>query len=468
MNDRQLDTLLRAYFAGTIGREELVLLDRILRETEAARERFEELAGHEVDLRDVVVERLAPRRMARSRFSARLRLWAPLAAAASLLAVLGWWAFRGAPDGVRMATGAGFKIETIVGAVSARRGPSEAPVALRAGETVRQGTTIETGRGQSLALVCAANRLRIELAQDSQWIWPEQPDETEVLFRLPRGRLTASATPAAAGPGLRFRTSQADIRVTGTQLDILAGDNETRVDVAAGRVDVKTVAATTWSAVTTGQTALLSGTEEQGALALLGDILFEDTFGQGLGQWMLQEEREEDILRTVEGNEPMAKAVRIVEDRFQGRAGPFLEISGLAAKDRTFNLRTKQSFPMENLAMEIEFAGADALANSFFRAGCAVQTPIEVEAPRTEVLFEEPFRMRMNRWYVRRGAYRPSVDEQRRLVIHTENYQDGRRVFAHRSDHGTAAEKAFHAHITVRNMTLRVNRVTVRHLLAME
>ncbi len=464
MTSVQLDSLILAYFSGSVGEAELARLDQVLKADESARERFARLAGQEIDLRDVVVERLAPLRMARRRMVARLRLWAPLAAAASLMAILGWWALRGGPDtglAPAMAAVTELRVEQTTGAT--RTDSERTQQTLRIGDLVRPGTTVETAAGQSLALVGRDGMTRLDLAAGTRLEW-HSADTTSTTLHLARGELAARIGLQTPGHAWLFGTPHADIRVVGTQLRMLTESDQTRVDVDDGRVEVKPGSATTWVPVAAGQTAILSGTEEKGTLALLGEILFEDTFENRWDQWDMEVVVRDDIVAPVPADDPLRQTVRTVEMNRDGTRITCLEVDGLAAKGQNLNLVTRQRFPMRGLVMEVEYIGLAFESDNEFTVGCAVNVPLEIE-PVTKVLFMEPALMRRKRWHTRRGEYRPSVNERGGLDILSKNYLDGRYIFAHRISYESAADKQFHLFVKVRNSRMRIARITVRRLL---
>jgi ferric-dicitrate binding protein FerR (iron transport regulator) len=154
-------------------------------------------------------------------------------AAATLIAAACWFGLRAVPNDTL-----GF-ISQASGRVSVfRAGTSEAHVIglkfTSASEPVRVGDRLQTDRfGTALVELNDHSRLSIEPGSNCEF-----GVDRGVSVSMPTGRLAARVAPQRKGESLSILTSHARVGVLGTELEVLARNDQSEVAVLEGRVSV--------------------------------------------------------------------------------------------------------------------------------------------------------------------------------------------------------------------------------------
>jgi hypothetical protein len=174
------------------------------------------------------------------------RRWFVLAAAASLLALLGgWWGAAGRQwlrvDGVR-------------GECALLSGSGRRPLA--ASDRIRAGATVVAGTQGGVTLTCRheATTLRLEADTVLQIV---SNGRSGLHARLTQGRLHASVAKQKRGRSLVIDTQDSHVRVVGTEFDLGASDFGTRLDVTEGVVEIQGAQANAASSVGAGGFAVV-------------------------------------------------------------------------------------------------------------------------------------------------------------------------------------------------------------------
>ncbi len=133
------------------------------------------------------------------------------------------------------------KVTVAVGEVTVVAKAGEAPMAVKAGDTVAVGGTIKTGAGARVVVVMTA-RSAIRIGENSE-VLLEAVDETalpkKVMIDLKDGSLSALLKPEAAGElDFRVRTPSGVAAARGTFFAVAVKDGKGFAQVKEGRVDV--------------------------------------------------------------------------------------------------------------------------------------------------------------------------------------------------------------------------------------
>ncbi|MBN1672522.1 MAG: FecR domain-containing protein [Kiritimatiellae bacterium] len=283
------ETLFEKYVHEELSGEEAAALAGLLRQDDAARRRFVELAKEwrlfaDVSRQLLTAARLgqeatpaarravrpavrAPRAARPRRFgtgiparpAARPRAWTITALAAAVLIGLGLL-FRGRLDTVRLGRPPAVvaELREVAGEVYVRRAETER--AVQTGYRLRAGETVRTGATAARADALFPDGTRLALAADTRVsVAAGEPEAGRATreVELAQGRMAADV--AHAGVGLfTFTTPHARVHVTGTRFVLRTDRQSTRVDLEAGRLRVVCRG--------TGQTAHLTA----GRYAVLG------------------------------------------------------------------------------------------------------------------------------------------------------------------------------------------------------
>jgi ferric-dicitrate binding protein FerR (iron transport regulator) len=164
------------------------------------------------------------------------RTWATAAIAATVvMAVIGLtWLGLQEPGDDSLGT-----VADVVGQIGLTRG-DDAQIWMGSEEhaqnpwQLRPGDRVQTDRTSSAALKLS-DRTEIHMHPETQLVLTAGRG---VTVRLSLGRVAARVTPQRPEQALTFVTSQAEVRVLGTELELLAAATRTEVAVAKGRVRV--------------------------------------------------------------------------------------------------------------------------------------------------------------------------------------------------------------------------------------
>lgn len=135
---------------------------------------------------------------------------------------------RGVLVAVLAPEGAGVEVRGAGGTTTAARGTQPVPL--------EPGATLVTGP-RSMALVTLADGSTVTLDRDTSLAFD---DRDENLLRVAAGQILADVIPRGEGrPRLRLELPTGSVSVLGTKFQVRASEDEARVDVARGTVEVR-------------------------------------------------------------------------------------------------------------------------------------------------------------------------------------------------------------------------------------
>ena len=197
------------------------------------------------------------------RFAIRFAGWAAVAASTLVVMVVSSFVWFGREPRQDEQLGT---LTVAVGTVGITRGDGP-PIWISSAErrespwSLESGDRIQTERASSATLTLpdqTAIRLHPESKLGLNW-GSELTGETGLAVRLLMGRVEATVTPRRAERALKFVTSLTEVRVLGTELEVLADGDRTEVAVHEGRVRVTRL--TDGSSADIGGSQFLSVTE---------------------------------------------------------------------------------------------------------------------------------------------------------------------------------------------------------------
>ncbi len=340
-----LDKLIWAYLDGDANRDQVEQLETILRDDAAARTEFFRAASLDYELTRVFAVRLSEEspsaegaatnvwiagdhslapthgvlempRPGRSR-RRRVFLWGSAAAAAGLVITLGVWRFA-LPHGVGSDDTTGTVVE-MRGTVNMER----TAIRAREGDALRVGDGMVVG-DDGLCRFRYADGSVIVVHSNSVFRLIEGVTPSAKSVFLEKGMLMADARKQRDDARMTFKTPHASATIVGTQLSLTAGDMGTALNVISGAVEFagagkrEMVASGESATVRDGVLLKFTAKGVAGATTAIredGQVLFRDSFGNGLTNWMLYTRRGNGGTRpTTEEDCPDIRIVRSDRD----------------------------------------------------------------------------------------------------------------------------------------------------------
>ncbi|MBA4386697.1 MAG: hypothetical protein C0404_01880 [Verrucomicrobia bacterium] len=167
---------------------------------------------------------------------------------------------------------------------------------LKAGDELREGMRIETGRDGMLKLAYVGEATILELTGGSAL---EFVDSTSCVLHA--GRVNATvANRAGKKPPFAIATPQARATVLGTKISLRTDNQASRLDVREGVVEFARLSDGASVKVAAGQLALAGGqyalkAYPAGTKYVDADVLFRDDFSNGLGNWLISGDGGKDV-----------------------------------------------------------------------------------------------------------------------------------------------------------------------------
>ncbi len=271
MGRQDLDGLICSYFAGSMSTDDEGVLWQMLRADNEASDRFVEFCELESALVAALPSSaLSPAGQTPTAVEpaqpdaprSRSRLFAVIAAAASIVVVLGLLAtFRSGktplpgtvrlPRGALLATAVEVKGKVLV----TSKGQT---TALQPGHMVGPGDRVIT-RKRAATRLLYADRTTLSLGENARLQLAARSKAKNL--RIFAGHLRAIVTSQPPGCPMLVRTNQGRVRVLGTTLRVAAGPGATLVETIRGRVNVALSATDTPTSVRAGQYLLLRSTD---------------------------------------------------------------------------------------------------------------------------------------------------------------------------------------------------------------
>lgn len=364
-----LDKLIWAYLDGDANRDQVEQLETILRDDAAARTEFFRAASLDYELTRVFAVRLSEEspsaegaatnvwiagdhslapthgvlempRPGRSR-RRRVFLWGSAAAAAGLVITLGVWRFA-LPHGVGSDDTTGTVVE-MRGTVNMER----TAIRAREGDALRVGDGMVVG-DDGLCRFRYADGSVIVVHSNSVFRLIEGVTPSAKSVFLEKGMLMADARKQRDDARMTFKTPHASATIVGTQLSLTAGDMGTALNVISGAVEFagagkrEMVASGESATVRDGVLLKFTAKGVAGATTAIredGQVLFRDSFGNGLTNWMLYTRRGNGGTRpTTEEDCPDIRIVRADRD---GASISAVELVGRAPDGTRVGIVTK-------------------------------------------------------------------------------------------------------------------------------
>jgi hypothetical protein len=161
-------------------------------------------------------------------------IWAPFAAGAAALAILGAWSYFLVPPPAPPRVLA--RLEASTGEISLS-GVGPAKRSIHVGESLDPGQTLESIGPESSAVLVYPDHTRLELGGGTSLrILPDPRSPQGKTLELLRGFLRSTVSRQPKELPLLIQARWAEVRVLGTKFDLHAEAESTRLDVTEGRV----------------------------------------------------------------------------------------------------------------------------------------------------------------------------------------------------------------------------------------
>ncbi len=200
------------------------------------------------------VPQTVPQTQPRLRRAVRLTWAATAVVFLALASWLVWWRSADMPPKQIVDVADSSQVLSVIGQVAVVRG-SHMPVWLdatsirRRSQRLRRGDRVQTGRS-SRAILTLADKTEIRLRPETELIlFPDSHGR----INLVSGSISARVTPQSSQQPLTFITQDSEVRVLGTELEILSAAGRSEVAVTEGRVLVTRRSDGSSSEVSAGQ-----------------------------------------------------------------------------------------------------------------------------------------------------------------------------------------------------------------------
>jgi len=420
-----------------------------------------------------------PRRGSRSRIRFPWAIGMAVAAGIALVVLVGVATWNAEPTSPSLGT------RSVIGAVVELRGEVTIREKLvKVGDVVRVGDWVETRADGDVVLAWVGERTRVELRENSEC----RMRNAEVL-ELRKGRLMAHVEKRSElrVPSVPFVVEMpyARAEVKGTSFLLLVAGKETRLEVTEGLVDFTRLSDKVAVGVAAGQYAVAAEGVELVALSIVapdvseepwvnvqykvGKIIFEDDFSKGAGRWIKFSKMERTgIEPSIAVNQPDRNGEGIpdvVNAMHGGKQVDAMVVDGKSAKNEWLCVRLKT--PIETTSFVVECRALVSSAyGSAARGEFATVSVSPIDGTTAEVVQRNDNILKrgpnLGVWGTWRSEYIAVPSAGNTFVLHQRRFFNGELYLWGKESCRKGG--AWHAGISVRNISALVDHVVIREL----
>jgi hypothetical protein len=234
MTPERFQELLDAYVDQTLTPAEKIELEQNLISSKSASKEFWRHVEFHAQIRELILQAEGEQKLpvvnSESYKKTSFLSWAvPLAAAATIMMIVGGWWLNGLKTEYTVA-----RVDHVQGTANARIKSSNTSQGIRAGDKIGLETMIKTGSDGEVKLVYGDGVADVLVGKNSTLLTAKS--NAEKSLHLETGRLTVKVTKQPKDAPFMLATPHAVMKVVGTQFEVIANETLTQLKVTEGEV----------------------------------------------------------------------------------------------------------------------------------------------------------------------------------------------------------------------------------------